>query len=133
MVVGGLIKVLSRTPTAVKKFSITIADETDRLLRGWAEIRGQPKTTLAGFLVERGVEDARDKGYIKAEDPSPRSEAKDQPDPTPLIRLIEIITEGGELEPGAIAQAALVANVDPVELSLKLEKLKNGNGTAAKA
>ena len=50
----------------VKRFSITLPDQVDALLAEWAKQRGQPKADLASFLVERGIEDARDKGYLRS-------------------------------------------------------------------
>ena len=48
----------------VKRFSITLPDGVNADLERWAVIKGQPKAGIAAYLIEKGVEDAKDKGDL---------------------------------------------------------------------
>ena len=113
--------------TDKEKVGIYISSDVKQGIDKLCEIRKRSLSNLIEVVLAEELQRAVASGELPSIDSSTQP-----PESTPLIHLIALIAEGGDLTTAAIAQAALAANVDPVELTLKLEKLKNGNGETSR-
>ena len=116
---------MSQKRTPQVKLSLNAVENT--VLARWAASKGSKPASWATFIVRRELEAASNRNEIP---PAPADESVEtEADMNAvLVHLITLIVEGDELTPTAIAQAARVAGVSPVELAKKLEKLNNSDG-----
>jgi hypothetical protein len=61
-----------------KKVFVTLPDSVHEDLERWANLQGRPTANLAAFLIETGINQAREKGDLplKNETPTTSSSAK---------------------------------------------------------
>lgn len=60
-----------------KRILVTLADAVHQDLEGWAEAQGRPTANLAAYLIESGLQAAKERGEFRIKEP-PKSETRDR-------------------------------------------------------
>jgi hypothetical protein len=67
------LKLLDKTVS--KRINVTLPDRTGQLIEQWAEVEGRSISSMAAYLLQKAVDDARAKGLIR--DVSDRATTKE--------------------------------------------------------
>ncbi|NEO34479.1 MAG: hypothetical protein F6K36_29585 [Symploca sp. SIO3C6] len=59
-----------------KKVFVTLPDSIHEDLERWAKLQGRPTANLAAFLIETGINQAKDKGDLPPKPPISPKQAK---------------------------------------------------------
>lgn len=68
--------VTSRAIIMVKKIGVTLYDTVNSDLERWASQQGRPVANLAAFLIENGIEAAKERGELLPATPTKRKPSK---------------------------------------------------------
>ena len=60
-----------------KRILVTLADAVHTDLEGWADAQGRPTANLAAYLIESGVQAAKERGEFRTRTPPKSGQLRD--------------------------------------------------------